>query len=57
MIDHGFVINNYDPCVENKVINRKKLTLVWNVDDFKLSHVDQKVVDRTIDWMKKKSGP
>ena len=37
----GFKINPYDPCVANKDINRKQMTLVWHVDDILASHVDK----------------
>ena len=39
-----FVINSYDQCVENKMINGKQCTIVWYVDDNKLSHVDPNIV-------------
>ena len=29
----GFKVNPYDPCVANKTINGKQLSLVWHVDD------------------------
>ena len=35
----GFELNPYDPCVTNKIINGKKLTLVCHVD-IKASHVE-----------------
>ena len=50
----GFVVNPYDPCVANKIVNGKQLTVVWHVDDLKLSHVDSKVIDQMIEWLKKK---
>jgi hypothetical protein len=50
--DRGFKLNPYDPCVANKVINGKQFTITWHVDDIKLSHVDVKVVDDTIIWLK-----
>ena len=50
----GFVVNPYDPCVANKMVNGKQLTAVWHVDDLKISHVDSKVVDQMIDWLKRK---
>ena len=37
---YGFRINPYDPCVANKIIGGKQLTLCWNVDDLKISCVD-----------------
>ena len=40
----GFELNPYDPCVANKTINGKQLTLVWHVNDIKASHVEAEVV-------------
>ena len=34
----GFEMNPYDKCVVNKIINGKQCTIIWHVDDFKLSH-------------------
>ena len=48
----GFVINPYDRCVANKEINGKQCTIVWYVDDNKVSHVDLQVVTDVIDLMK-----
>ena len=42
----GFELNPYDPCVANKTINGKQLTLVWHVDDIKESHVESDVFTR-----------
>ena len=42
----GFELNPYDPCVVNKTINGKQLTLVWHVNDIKVSHVEAEVVTR-----------
>ena len=36
----GFVVNPYDLCVTNKIINRSQMTLVWHVDNILASHVD-----------------
>ena len=44
----GFVINPYDPCVANKLINNKQCTIAWYVDDNLLSHVDSEVIDDVI---------
>ncbi len=35
-----FVINPYDPCVANAIINGKQMTMIWHVDDLKVLHVD-----------------
>ncbi len=40
----GFITNPYDFCVANKVIDGQQCTVVWHVDDLKISHVDAKVV-------------
>ena len=52
LTDYGFEINPYDPCVANKVVNGKQLTIVWHVDDLKISHVDADEVTKVIDWLK-----
>ena len=52
----GFSINPYDRCVANKIINGKQCTIVWYVDDNKVSHEDPKVVDEVIELMKKHVG-
>jgi hypothetical protein len=45
----GFVINPYDCCVANKMINNAQCTIVWHVDDLKISHVDANVVTKIIE--------
>eukprot|EP00957_Ditylum_brightwellii_P197743 15065216-Ditylum_brightwellii.AAC.1 len=52
----GFTINPYDWCVANKEINGKQCTIVWHVDDLKISHVDQGVVDDIINKLQDKYG-
>ena len=37
----GFVINPYDPCFANKMINGMQMTIRWHVDDLMISHVSQ----------------
>jgi len=44
----GFKINPYDKCVANKMINESQCTIVWHVDDLKISHVDKSVVNEVI---------
>jgi hypothetical protein len=36
----GFVLNPYDPCVANKIVNGKQMTVCWHVDDLKVLHCD-----------------
>ena len=49
----GFKVNPYDPCVWNKDINGKQLTICFHVDDCKISHADPKVNNKTIVWLRK----
>jgi hypothetical protein len=48
----GFVINPYDRCVANKIINGSQCTIVWYVDDNKISHVDKDVVTDILEKLK-----
>jgi hypothetical protein len=43
LVKWGFTINPYDWCVANKMIDEKQCTIVWHVDDLKISHVNDKV--------------
>jgi hypothetical protein len=48
----GFQVNPYDPCVANKTVKGKQLTVVWHVDDLKVSHKRPWVVTKMADWLK-----
>ena len=52
LMDIGFVINPYDPCVANKMIDGKQMTILFHVDDCKLSHCKRKVNDRMIKYLR-----
>jgi hypothetical protein len=41
LTDYGFELNPYDPCVANKMLDGKQMTVVWHVDDLKISHICQ----------------
>ena len=49
-----FIINQYDLCVANKIINGKQMTLVWHVDDMKISHEDPQEVTIQIEYLRKR---
>ena len=51
LVEWGFTINPYDWCVANKQINGQQCTLVWHVDDMKISHADRKIVDDIINML------
>jgi hypothetical protein len=53
LIGRGFELNPYDPCVANKIIEGKQMTICFHVDDCKLSHHNPKVMDKTISWLRK----
>ena len=48
----GFIINPYDPCIANKKIGEKQMTIAWHVDDLKVTHVDSKEVDKFVEWIR-----
>jgi hypothetical protein len=43
LVELGFVINPYDWCIANKMIDGHQCTILWHVDDLKISHIDPKV--------------
>ena len=48
----GFILNPYDPCVANKMINGKQYTIIFHIDDMKISHPDPEVVTNILNWLK-----
>ena len=48
----GFRLNPYDPCVANKQVKGEQLTVCFHVDDCKISHVNPKVIDEIIEWLR-----
>ena len=47
----GFKLNPYDQCVANKKIKGKQCTIIFHVDDMKISHADPAVVTSIIKWL------
>ena len=35
-----FMVNTYDPCITNKMVNYNQMMVSWHVDNFKTSHRD-----------------
>ena len=50
--DTGFRVNPCDPCVASKMICDKQITITWHVNDLKLSHSDNYIVDAIIQCTK-----
>ena len=38
----------------NKIINGTQMTVIWHIDDLKISHVDSRQVDKFIEFLKDK---
>ena len=51
-----FVINPYDRCVTNKIINVHRCTICWYMDKNKLSHIDENVVTDVMSKIKENFG-
>ena len=52
----GFIPNKYDDCVVNKIVNGQQMTVVWHVDDLKVSHVHGAEVEKFVRQMEKTFG-
>ena len=48
LVKDGFELNPYDPCIANKQVDEKQLTVAWYIDDLKMSHVDRAVLKKLI---------
>ena len=46
------MINPYDRCVANKILEEKQFTIVWYFGYNKASHVNQKAIDELIRYLK-----
>ena len=56
LIKNGFLLNSYDPCVANKMVNGNKFTVSWHVDDLNVSHKDSRAVDEFLNGCRKNTG-
>jgi hypothetical protein len=50
--DIDFIINPYDPCVANKIIEGEQMTICFHVVDCNLSHRKKTVMDRMIGYLR-----
>ena len=51
-----FEPNPYNPCVVNKQVEGSQYTIMWHVDDLKISHTNKEVVTKIIDKINEKYG-
>jgi hypothetical protein len=52
----GFTINPYSACVANKIIDGHQCTILWHVNDLKISHVKPSVISDTLSQLEKAYG-
>ena len=52
----GFTVNPYDPCVVNNMVNGLRMTVIWYVDNLKISHKDSGEVTKFIEHFRKLFG-
>jgi hypothetical protein len=52
----GFIINPCDQCVGNKMIKGSQCTVLWYIDDLKISHVSADVVSSVIHMLEAEFG-
>ena len=50
------MLNPYDSCVMNKMVQGKQLTVAWHVNDLKVSHMLSVAVDQFIKDMEDEFG-
>ena len=56
LASQGFEANPYDACVMNKMIDGEQCAVVWHVDDLKMSHEKEAVVESLVDALQEKCG-
>lgn len=56
LLDMGFKLSPHDECVCNKMIIGSQCTVLWHVDDLKISQKCPKIVSRIIKELNKKHG-
>ena len=56
LVSLGFEVNPYDECVANKITHGQQCTILWNVDDIKISHAAGHVVSKVITELEKEYG-
>ena len=52
----GFVLNPYDTCVANKIINGKQCSIGYYVDDNISTHAEQRVLEDVVQMVEKEVG-
>ena len=53
----GLVINPYDLCVANKMVNGKQMSVCWHVDDLSVTYMEEVVITAFTLTLAKIYGP
>lgn len=56
LVKWGFEINPYDTCVANKMVDGKQCTVLWHVNDIKISHVSLDIVESVLKLLSEQYG-
>ena len=56
LTDHEFTQNKYNTCTFNKMVNGEQITVQFHVDDLKVSHKDQAVLNDFFDELRCEFG-
>jgi hypothetical protein len=56
LIDWGYIANCYDRCTFNKMVDGNQITIQFHVDDLKISHIEQSVIDSVLTDLNDKFG-
>ena len=48
LIQQGFELNPYDNCIANKQIDGSQCTILWHMDDMKILHISNMMLDEVI---------
>ena len=56
LTDHRFTQNKYNMCTFNKMVKGKEMTVKCHVDDLKVSHTEQPVLDNFLDTLSSEFG-
>jgi hypothetical protein len=52
----GFILNPYNNCVANKIIDSTQCTTLWHVDDLKITHIKQEVIEDLVQVLNERYG-
>lgn len=51
LVNYGFELNPYDECVANAMINGSQCMIAWHVDDLKINHKDESVINDILTFL------